>query len=450
VPRRIAHGAGVAARRRRRHHARRVLPDAETLDRSLCDARARTLALVDDLAGVQWIGPELAIVNPPLWEIGHVAWFQEYWVLRQGCGRPPLLPEADGVYDSAGVHHPERWVRVLPPLDRCRAYLAEVLLRSREAIAARPHDERLAYFAALALFHEDMHGEALLYTRQTLGYREPVLERPLAPPPAGGPCRGDAVVAGATFPLGAARERRFVFDNEKWAHDVDVPAFALARAPVTEVEYAAFVDDGGYRRRELWCPAGAAWREQAGAETPVYWRRDGGGWLQRRFDAWRPLRPHAPMLHVNWFEADAYCRWAGRRLPTEAEWERAACGAVAAAARKPRWPWGGHAPTDRAHLDGTSLDCADVGALAAGDTPDGVRQLAGNVWEWTASPFAPYPDFCADAYREYSEPWFHTRFVLRGGCFATRSRMVWNTLRNFFTPDRRDVFAGFRTVALDA
>ncbi len=430
-------------------------PDPDFLSRALRDARARTLALIADLQGRQWIGPQLEIVNPPLWEIGHVAWFQEYWLLRHVCGRAPLLPDVDGLYDSAGVHHPDRWQLLLPSPERTLDYMERVLAQSLECLVARPQDRRLAYFAKLALLHEDMHGEALLYTRQTLGYPAPPLERATSTPPAGGACPGDAAVAGGLFPLGAHDGQGFVFDNEKWSHDVELAPFAIAKAPVTEAEFLAFVEDGGYRRAELWSGEGGAWREAARAEQPVYWRRDGSQWLQRRFDRWLPLRPHAPMLHVNWYEAQAYCRWAGRRLPSEAEWERAACGAAVRAADKPRWPWAGNsgnAPgntpdASRAHVDATSLECAEVGALPAGDSADGCRQMLGNVWEWTASTFAPYPGFTADPYREYSEPWFGSRRVLRGGCFATRGRLLWNTLRNFFTPDRRDVFAGFRTAA---
>lgn len=424
--------------------------DSGYLARALCDARARTLALVADLQGQQWIGPELEIVNPPLWEIGHIAWFQERWVLREACGRAALLP--DDLYDSAGVHHPDRWALMLPSPERTLDSIAQVLVRSLECLAARPHDEALAYFAALALFHEDMHGEALLYTRQTLGYPAPRLERATAEPPAGGACCGDVEFPGGPFQLGAHDGQGFLFDNEKWSHEVELQPFALARAPVTEAEFLAFVEDGGYRRPELWSRDGRAWREEANAEHPVYWRREGSQWLQRRFDRWLPLRPDAPVLHVNWHEAQAYCRWAGRRLPTEAEWERAACGAAARGHDKRRWPWGGEAgdqPPDagRAHVDAVSLACAEVGALAAGDNPEGCRQMLGNVWEWTASTFAPYPGFVADPYREYSEPWFGSRRVLRGGCFATRGRLLWNTLRNFFTPERRDIFAGFRTAA---
>jgi len=177
---------------------------------------------------------------------------------------------------------------------------------------------------------------------------------------------------------------------------------------------------------------------------------NGSEWWCRRYDGWHPLKPHAPVIHVNWFEAEAYCRWAGRRLPTEAEWEFAAAMQPGAAAKR-RYPWGNDPPPgpQRANLYAASGECVDVAAYGPGDSAWGCRQMFGNVWEWTADWFAPYPGFAPDPYKEYSAPWFGDHKVLRGGCFATRGTLLRNTWRNFYTPDRRDVFAGLRTCAPD-
>jgi iron(II)-dependent oxidoreductase len=257
-------------------------------------------------------------------------------------------------------------------------------------------------------------------------------------------------VPGGRFLLGSLPGEPFVFDNEKWAHPVEVRPFAIARAPVTQAEFSAFVDEGGYTRRELWDEAGWTWRQAAGAEHPVYWRRD-GAWWRRHFDRWLPLEPHRPVLHVNWYEASAYCRWARRRLPTEAEWELAASaagGGFGFAGSKRRFPWGDQPPRDdQANLDGISAGCIDVAGCPAGDSASGARQMIGNVWEWTASDFQPYPGFAVDPYVDYSQPWFGTHKVLRGGCWVTRARLLRNTYRNFYRPQRRDVWAGFRTCA---
>ncbi len=415
-------------------------PDAD-LRAALADARARTLALLTDLDDAQWRGPELAIVNPPLWELGHVAWFQEHWCLRRLRGRAPLWAEADACYDSAAVAHDTRWRLALPDPGRTLAYARAVLSEVERALADghTPTPEEV-YFHRLALFHEDMHGEAFVYTRQTHGYAPPPGAAPHAP--GGGPCPGDVEVPGGEWLLGARPGAGFVFDNEQWAHAVAVAPFRIARAPVTQAEFRAFVEDGGYARAELWGAAGRVWRATARALHPLYWRREpGGGWARRRYDRWVPLEPHLPVHFVNAHEAEAFCRWAGRRLPSEAEWECAAGPA--------RYPWGDEPPdAKRARLDLRSDEPCEVGAHAAGDSPHGLRQMLGNVWEWTATPFGPYPGFRPGPYREYSEPWFGDHRVLRGGAFATRARLLRNTWRNFYTPERRDVLAGFRTCAL--
>jgi iron(II)-dependent oxidoreductase len=423
------------------------------------DARERTLDLVADLGDEQIMGPRLATLNPLRWEIAHVAWFQEKWVLRHAGGLPPIRQDADALYDSMAVPHDVRWDLPLFSREETLAYLREVRDRILARLRDRTPTEEERYFLLLSVFHEDMHAEAFTYTRQTLGYAPPRFSDRLQASggavPEGGPLPGDVPVPGGAFTLGATGEEPFVFDNEKWAHPVRVEPFSIARAPVTQAEYAAFVEDGGYRRQELWSEEGWSWREGEGAGGPLYWRRsEDGGWLRRHFDRWTPLEPHRPALHVNRHEVDAYCRWAGRRLPTEAEWEMAASWDPRAG-RKRRYPWGDDPPApERANLDwgaGHPLPdggCLDVGALPAGDSALGCRQMLGNTWEWTSTPFAPYPGFVADPYKEYSEPWFHTHGVLRGGCWTTRSRMVHNTWRNFYRPERRDVWAGFRTCAL--
>jgi iron(II)-dependent oxidoreductase len=426
-------------------------PGPEILREMLVAARDRTLGLVADLRGEQWLGPRLAIVNPPQWEIGHIGWFQEFWCLRHGRtgGAASLIGNADALYDSARVPHRMRWNLPLPGVEATLDYLKRTLARVLERLERAGDAHALGYFSQLACFHEEMHCEALTYSRQTLGWPAPSRRTTRAGPPDGGDCPGDAELSGGDFRLGAAAADGFVFDNEKWAHRSYLLPFRMARAPVTNAEFAAFVADGGYRREVLWRDAGWRWREQEQAAHPLYWKRDGAGWQRRVYDDWQPLRMHEPVIHVNWHEADAYCRWAGRRLPTEAEWEFAAtAGRDDAGGAKSRYPWGDAVPGPlHANLFGVSGDVVDVGAFAGGDSGWGCRQLFGNVWEWTADWFNPYPGYVCDPYREYSEPWFGNHKVLRGGCFATRASLLRGTWRNFYTPERRDVFAGFRTCA---
>ena len=356
-----------------------MLADPLVLERDLLDARARALRVTGDLRGDQLLGPKLAIVNPPLWEIGHLSWFQERWCLRlraDGTLADSILPGADALYDSSAVAHETRWTLPLPDLEATRVYGEQVLELVRGRLAREPESETLRYFVRLVTFHEDMHAEAFGYSRQTLGYRN-LLPGGFFPVSTG----KDLEIKGGPFILGAAPSDGFVFDNEKWAHEVRIEPFRIAGSPVSNAQFLAFVETGG--------------------TAPRYWKKQDGIWLERRFDRWQPLAPDEPVRHVSWNEAQAWCAWAKRRLPTEAEWE-----------------------------------CASP------------RLEHGQVWEWTESSFAPYPGFVADPYKEYSEPWFGTHKVLRGGSFATPARLMRPTFRNFYTPDRADIFAGFRSCAL--
>ncbi|HEX5419503.1 MAG TPA: selenoneine synthase SenA [Gammaproteobacteria bacterium] len=427
----------------------------ENLVALLQSARQRTLELVEGLSAEQLIGPKLRTVNPLQWEIGHVGWFHEYFILRRIYGYEPLLERGDGLYDSIAIPHDRRWDLPLYSLEETLDYLARVQARLIQRLEGGLAGEEDSFIYQFTAFHEDMHDEAFLWTRQTLGYPAPVFE-PDAPRehvnPGAGPLPGDVDLPGGRFLLGSPPDAPFLFDNEKWAHEVEVLPFRMARAPVTQSEFRNFVEDGGYQRREYWDDEGWRWRAETDARHPAGWRRSGAGqWQLRRFDTWQALPPHEPVVHVCWHEANAYCRWARRRLPTEAEWEFAASMRPAAggALVKARYPWGDERPQPRhANLDGFALGCVDAAAHREGDNAFGVRQLVGNVWEWTQDAFGPYPGFTPDAYKEYSEPLFGTTKVLRGGAWTTRARLITATYRNFFGAERRDVFAGFRTCSL--
>lgn len=422
------------------------------------DARARTLELVADLDDAQLVVPLLEIVNPFRWELGHSAFFYDVFLLRVLDRTEPVMEGGDDFYNSFTVDHDDRWSLPLPSREETQAYLRRILELAVGRLNSHEPSAEETYLYLNAVHHEDMHGEAFTYMRQTLDYPEPqiaIAPAGFAPDEVGGgPLPGDVEIPGATFQLGATPDLPFVFDNEKWAHPVDIPPFKIARAPVTNAEFAGFAESGGYLRRELWSRQGWVWRTKTGAQHPIYWTRGGKGWLRRHFNRLVPLEEHAPVVHVNWYEAEAYCNWAGRRLPAEAEWEMAASAAPARNGAgieegKRRYPWGDAPPSpDRANLDSRHLGCVDVGAFPLGDSAFGCRQMIGNVWEWTASPFYPFPGYLVDfPYREYSAPWFGYRKVLRGGAWATRYRLANNNYRNFFQPYRNDIFAGFRTCA---
>ena len=434
-------------------HDKHFTLSTAALVRMVQDTRERTLELVTDLEEAQFEVPLLALVNPFRWELGHVTFFYEMFLLQLLGQTKPLLVGAEDLYDSFKIDHDDRWSLPLPSRQQTLEYMQRVLDAVVERLQGHAPSAQETYLSLLSVLHEDMHGEALTYMRQTLSYPAPQLG---CPPAAQlwGPLPGDVVIPGGTFYLGATPDQPFVFDNEKWAHPVEVAPFRIARAPVTNAEFAAFVEEGGYQRRQWWSSQGWVWRTKTQAPHPLYWQRDGQGWLRQHFDTLVPLEPHAPLAHATWYEAEAYCHWAGRRLPTEAEWEMAASAeptpdGTGITGRKRRYPWGDEPPTpERANLDTHFLGCVDVAAFPGGDSAFGCRQMAGNVWEWTESAFYPFPGYLVDyPYREYSAPWFGYRKVLKGGAWATRSRLAYNTYRNFFPPARNDVYAGFRTCA---
>jgi iron(II)-dependent oxidoreductase len=440
--------------------AERIRLSAKTIAHQLEDVRRVTLALVADLSDEQLELPYLATVNPMRWELGHVSFFYDSFLLAELDSVPTAFKEGADVFNSFEVDHADRWTLDLPDRRETLGYLDAIMQRVLGRIAGREPTSRESYHYQLAIHHESMHAEALAWTRQTMAYPRPAIEllTEASSRDGSGSHPGDVAIEKQTYRLGAepAREgeaQRFLFDNEKWAHPLELSSYRISRAPVTNGEYREFVNDAGYARRECWSTPGWVWRTKAESHHPVYWKLEDETWLQRDFDRWSPLSDDAPVVHVGWYEAEAYCRWAGRRLPTEAEWECAASTAPGDPTRR-LYPWGdeplGPGHQRRANLDYQSVGCVDVASYPQGDSGWGCRQMLGNVWEWTASAFYPYPGFIVDApYREYSAPWFGYPKVLKGGAWATRSRLVTNTYRNFFEPGRQDVFAGFRTCAIE-
>ena len=382
-----------------------------TLAQALRASRARTWSLVEDLSDAQWRVPERQGLNRIAWELGHLAWFAEFWVLRgphtrdadgfAAAHHPPHHAGPDARFDSSRLAHAARWRTAMPSRAELVDMLAAQLDACLDALPAGSDDAAL-YFHRLALFHEDMHGEAFMWLRAALGYPAP--DGAVLPMlPRAEPLR----VTGGVVQIGSPSTRAgFAFDNERPARTVTLADYEIDTAPVTAGAYLCFVEAGGYDEPAFWPGAAGAWRAATAVSHPQRWRRDPAegsrpGWQARWFDRWLPLAPDAPVIHVNAFEAEAYCLWAWRRLPSAAEWEHAA----------PTMHWGA------------------------------------SVWEWTAEAFEPYPGFEPGPYREYSAPWFGDHRELRGGAFATAQRMHDRCYRNFFQPHRSDVFAGFRTAA---
>ncbi|MDD2742967.1 MAG: selenoneine synthase SenA [Rhodocyclaceae bacterium] len=348
-------------------------------------------------------------LNTPLWEIGHIGWFEEFWLARNpqrllGNAADPeaerpdsWLPGADSFYHSGQVAHNRRWALPLPDAAGTLAYLAAVRTQTLDLLDASGDGDDDLYFFKLAIVHEDMHSEAWVYMAQNLSI-------PLGLPPQPNlPANSELTVTGGDWQLGAS-EPGFAFDNELPAHAVRVAPFGIDSQAISWRRYLPFVEAGGYDDARYWSKTGWAWRQIHALSHPRYLRKAGAGWQQQYFGQWQDLVADQTATHLTYFEAEAWCRWAGRRLPSEAEWE------MAALTQPDKFAWG-------------------------------------QVWEWTASAFSPFVGFVAHPYRDYSRAWFDGRPVLRGASHATAPRMRHPRYRNYFTPERNDIFAGFRSCA---
>jgi len=429
----------------------------DSLSTALLEVRSKTLALVEDLDEQQLMGKVLPTVNPLRWEMAHAAYFHETWVLRHLGAQEPVDKQSDALFDSIGIQHKDRWDLPLPSLQDTFAYMNEVLQRELELLNNIELDQRAKYFYLLALFHEDMHNESFVCTRQTLSYPKPdfILEKTspkkITKEKYTNIAHEDIEVAGSSFMLGAERGNEFTFDNEKWAHKVELAAFKIAKYAVSNEQFLEFVEAGAYSNAKLWSEAGWQWREQENLQHPIYWEKQADGeWYVREFDQWRSIKLNHAVSHISWYEAEAFCNWAQRRLPSEAEWEFAASCHVDETMEyqnKNIFPGRDDWTGVHANLDYVRHGTARVDDYAESDSAMGCRQMFGNVWEWTSSTFEPYPGFSPDWYTELSRPLFSNTKVLRGGAWPTRSRMMRNTLRNYYGPHRNDVFSGFRTCA---
>ncbi|MFI5782746.1 ergothioneine biosynthesis protein EgtB [Nocardia sp. NPDC051570] len=419
----------------------------EQIARVLTRSRSRTTALTECLDESELVAQHSRLMSPLIWDLAHIGNQEELWLVRDVGGREPVRADIDHLYDA--FQHPRADRPALPLLDadEARGYVGEVRQKVWDVLADhRLRGARLiegGFAFGMIAQHEQQHDETMLATHQ-LRSGQAVLSAPPAPQ-SRAVVTDEIVIPAGEFVMGTSTDP-WALDNERPAHPVYVPGFAIDAAPVTNAQYVAFVEDGGYERPELWSERGWAHRRQADLAAPQFWERDSDNrWWRRVFGTMRLIRPQQPVMHVCWFEAEAYANWAGKRLPTEAEWEKAAR-VDPATGRSRDYPWGDAEPDERtANLGQRHLEPADVGAYPQGASPAGVHQLIGDVWEWTASGFEPYPGFEAFPYREYSEVFFGGDYkVLRGGSFGTDQVACRGTFRNWDHPIRRQIFSGFR------
>jgi iron(II)-dependent oxidoreductase len=413
-------------------------------------ARRRTLELIAPLSEQALNTVHDPLMSPIVWDLGHIANFEELWIVQRAGGREPLREELGAVYDPFTAPRRERGALPYLTSEQCFAYMDAVRERAiaciERADVSPGSDPLLAggFVFDLVVRHEQQHTETILQTLQimTAETYAPVQRTEL---PGGGEPRNDMVfVAGGTFEMGAGTGS-FAYDNERPSHIREVAPFWIDSLPVTNGQICEFIEDGGYERREWWSEDGWRWRESERINLPGYWERDHGGFSVRSFGEVVPVDPQRPVCHVSSYEAEAFARYAGKRLPTEAEWEKAASWDPHQAAKR-SYAWGDERPSaEHANVDQLAYGTAIAGAYRDGASTYGAEQMIGDVWEWTASGFDAYQGFEAFPYPEYSEPFFGGPFkVLKGGSWATQPQLATCTFRNWDYRERRQIFAGFR------
>ena len=405
--------------------------------------RSQSLTDVDDNDLVSQHSP---LMSPLVWDLAHVGNQEELWLVRDVGGRVPVRQDIDELYDAFKHARADRPSLPLLGPAEARHYLREVRDKVLDVLAHSPLEGRPllddAFAFGMVAQHEQQHDETMLATHQ-LRARAAVLDASPPPPGTSLPA-AEVLVPGGPFSMGTSTEP-WALDNERPAHVVDVEAFFIDTAVVTNGSYSAFIDDGGYNEPRWWSAQGWAHRQDAGLTAPRFWHCEGDTWWRMRFGIRELVPPGEPVMHVSFHEAQAYAAWAGRRLPTEAEWEKAARWDPATG-RSRRYPWGDEDPgPQHANLGQRHLSPAEAGAYPLGASPLGVHQLIGDVWEWTSSAFVGYPGFAVFPYPEYSLVFFGADYrVLRGGSFGTDAVAVRGTFRNWDYPVRRQIFAGFR------
>ncbi|MFN2478131.1 MAG: ergothioneine biosynthesis protein EgtB [Pseudonocardiaceae bacterium] len=413
----------------------------------LARTRARSAALTDAIDDGELVCQHSRIMSPLIWDFAHIGNQEELWLVRDVGGRDPVRADIDQLYDA--FKHPRPNRPALPLLDptETRQYLSEVRSKVLDVLDRAPLEGRRlvehGFAFGMIVQHEQQHDETMLATHQ-LRAGPAALHAPPPQPQRSLNLPDEVLVPAGEFTMGTSTEP-WALDNERPAHRACTSAYWLDTVPVTNGQYQLFLADGGYDDPRWWSEQGWAHRCEAGLVGPQFWFRDSGSWWRNRFSVIEPVPADEPVVHVCFFEAQAYAAWAGKRLPTEVEWEKAAR-FDPATGRSRRFPWGDVDPTPaHANLGQRHLQPAPAGSYPAGASPLGVYQLMGDVWEWTSSEFSRYPGFAPFPYREYSEVFFGGDYrMLRGGSFGTDAAACRGTFRNWDHPVRRQIFTGFR------
>ena len=422
-------------------------PSRQEIADLLTEARNRTLLLISRLSDEDLHRQHDPLMSPIIWDVGHIAHFEQLW-LTQNLDGPIEFSEMPGMYNPFEHPRATRASLALPSLTEMTERLREiraVVLERLETVSFDSDNPLLhgAYVYHMVLQHEYQHNETILQTLQLKKGDPYDAPRSLSFAPL--ESRSNVMVPfGAGSVTIGTDDRSVAYDNERPRHQVELRAFEIDRDPVNNARYIEFVGDNGYRREDLWSEAGRRWLAESKAIAPKYWARDGNVWITQSMDLVRPVDPARPVIHVCYYEAEAFANWDGKRLPSEREWEAAASWNPSTGGAT-QYPWGGAPEHGRANIDQLAFDTAPLGVFPANISPIGCYGMIGDVWEWTSSDFHGYPGFASFPYKEYSEEFFGSDYkVLRGGSWATRPGAIRNTFRNWDYPIRRQIFSGFR------
>lgn len=445
----------------------------DDLIHALNNTQQKIVALINTLSDDELKIPYHPGVNPPLWEVGHAAFFFEVFILKALDQVGSFNPAMDDIWDSFNIDHEDRWKPGMVP---SRKETLDYIEAIHQRILARIENKELSqddlYLYKYAIFHQNMHIESLIWARQTVAYSKMAFSKTecadttqSAVPADKGMSPGDADVPAGRYVIGMPAGTEsfatddFAFDTEKPRFEIDIDAFSISKTLVSNQEFLAFVEDGGYDNEQFWSWGGKKWlttelntgippdKHMALPKHPLYWKHEDDNWLERHFEQWLPLVPDYPVMHISYWEAEAFCNWAGRRLPTEYEWEVAALNNRKGQPFK-KYPWGDSMDADKVDMNGIQLAHVPVSAYPEGESDFGCRQMLGTAWEWTSSQYLPYDGFAIDMYPFMSVLQFGYHKTTKGGSCATSSILIRGTYRQAYLPDRTDVFVGFRTCAL--
>jgi ergothioneine biosynthesis protein EgtB len=427
------------------------LEENKALVEQFRETRSRTLELVKNLKKDDFVVQTASYMSPPKWHIGHVSWIYEAIMSKLDKNYEFHSKEfseyLNSYYQQFGVPHDKklRGITSRPTVDEIFQYFNTINQKVEKFIGSQKLSEDEKKLIVIGFHHECQHQELLVYDLQHLLAEQYLPVRKNKIKKQQETQKEFVEIKGGLYTMGY-NGKNYCYDIELPEHKTYLENFKIGIFPITNQEYLEFMNDGGYETYKHWLSDGWEKVKLNKWNSPMYWEKINDEWYVRDFLGIRKINPNEPVCHVSYYEADAYCKWAGKRLPTEAEWEKASCWNEEKQ-EKTIFPWGNESPTEEKCnlLESHHWGCTEIGTYPNGISQSGCQQMIGDVWEWTTSEFMGYPGF-KSGFDEYNDKWFTNQKVLRGGSFGTPKMSIRGSYRNFFRLDERWLFSGFRCV----